>query len=177
MIADQDHPSFSGTLPWTKRCFVCGEENPHGLRLRSRVENGVVYLDYTTREADLGWKSIVHGGITSTLLDEVMTWAAILAARRACVSAEFSVRIKKPIRIHQAVRVEGRVVDQKSRMILTEAVLRDTDGNPLAGASGKYLPMPASELTICKEDFVSTPHSIPPERFFGQGVNQKDQAP
>jgi hypothetical protein len=39
-------PALNGTLPWTKSCFVCGEANRRGLRLRSRVENGVVVLTY-----------------------------------------------------------------------------------------------------------------------------------
>ena len=71
----------TGTLPWTKSCFVCGQENPHGLHLKCRVDDGQVILEYTTQERDLGWRSIVHGGIVMTLMDEVMTWAAILAAR------------------------------------------------------------------------------------------------
>ena len=101
-----------GALPWTRSCFVCGQDNPHGLHLRSRIENGRVMLDYTPREADLGYKHIVHGGIAITLLDEVMTWASIVAARRICVAAELATRLKKPIHVGQTLRVEGWVVRQ-----------------------------------------------------------------
>jgi len=27
-------------LPWTRSCFVCGEQNPIGLNLRFRIEDG-----------------------------------------------------------------------------------------------------------------------------------------
>ena len=111
---------LQGALPWTRSCFVCGQDNPHGLHLRSRIENGRVMLDYTPREADLGYKHIVHGGIAITLLDEVMTWASIVAARRICVAAELATRLKKPIRVGQTLRVEGWVIRQTSRLILTE---------------------------------------------------------
>ena len=156
---------LKGTLPWTRSCFVCGESNPHGLRLRSSVENGVVSLVYTTRESDLGWKAIVHGGITTTLLDEVMTWAAIIDAGRACVSVELTCRIKKAVRLNQKVTASGRVSLSKSRLILTEGMITAENGDILAEASGKFMPMPAGETSICEEDFVISPDAIHPSQI------------
>ena len=106
----------SGTLPWTKSCFVCGEDNRHGLKLKSHVENGIVTINYTPRDCDRGWKHIVHGGITVTLMDEVMTWAAMLEVKSACVAAEINSRLKQPIEVGQPLRIEGSVSSAKSRM-------------------------------------------------------------
>jgi uncharacterized protein (TIGR00369 family) len=153
--ASQEPLSFSGTLPWSRSCFVCGEANPRGLHVRSRVEQGIVVLDYTTQESDLGWRHAVHGGMTMTLLDEVMTWAAMLAARRACVAAEVSVRFKRPVRVGQSLRVEGRIRDVHGRLVLTDGFARDTDGRTLAAAKGKYMPMTGEQYRLCAEDFVS----------------------
>jgi uncharacterized protein (TIGR00369 family) len=149
-----------GTLPWTRSCFVCGQENPHGLRLRSRVANGRVVLDYTPREADLGWRQLVHGGITMTLLDEVMTWAAILAASRACVAAEISVRLRKPIRAGQPIRAEGWTTDGGTRLLRAAGQVCGADGEILAAATGKYLAMPPEELALCADDFVVSPEAL-----------------
>lgn len=159
---DPQHRSLSGNLPWTRSCFVCGQDNPHGLRLKSRVEDGRVVIDYTTREADLGYRHIVHGGIAMTLLDEVMTWAAILAARRVCVAAEMTSRLKQPIRVGRALRVEGWVVKAASRLLLTEGVIRDPDGAELMTAAGKYMPMPEDQLRLAEKDFVDSPGTIRP---------------
>jgi uncharacterized protein (TIGR00369 family) len=143
-----------GWLPWTKGCFVCGETNPHGLHLRSRVEGDRVVIRYTPRDADLGWRHIVHGGLSMTLIDEVMTWAAILALKRACVAAEITVRLKQPVQTGQPIRVEGWTVDCKSRLALTEGRIIDAAGTVLATGSGKYVPMAANELPMCADDFV-----------------------
>jgi len=151
----------SGILPWTRSCFVCGQDNAQGLRLRSRVENGLVVIDYTTRDTDRGWRLIIHGGIAMTLLDEVMTWAAILKARRACVAAEISTRLKKPIVVGQRLRIEGEVTDTKSRLMLTEGRILGQDGNALMIANGKYLPMPEDQAELCEKDFVVSEESIP----------------
>ena len=156
-----------GTLPWTRSCFVCGENNPHGLHLKSRVDNGRVALDYTTREADLGYRHIVHGGIAMTLLDEVMTWAAIVDVRRACVAAEISVRLRKPIRVGQRLRVEGAIEARKSKILLTCGEIKDETGQVLATASGKYVPMPSDQVSLCTKDFVPSAEALDPAMLLG----------
>jgi len=146
---------------------VCGQDNPHGLRLRSRVEDGVVVLDYTTRERDLGYRHIVHGGIAMTLLDEVMTWAAMLAARKVCVAAEMSTRLRKPLAVNRPIRVEGRVSGGRPRLLVTTGLLLDENGETLVSASGKYVPMSMDNAASCSEDFVISPESIDLDELFG----------
>lgn len=150
----------TGTLPWTKTCFVCGEDNPNGLRLRSRVEGDRIVLSHVTRASDLGYRHLVHGGISMTLLDEVMTWAAILSFRKACVAAELTVRLKQPVSVGQSLRVEGWIASAKSRVIVTEGRVLDDRQTVLATATGKYVPMPADGMHLCVKDFVESPEAI-----------------
>lgn len=152
----------SGTLPWTKSCFVCGEENKHGLKLKSHVENGLVVINYTPRDCDKGWKHIVHGGITITLMDEVMTWAAMLEVKSACVAAEVNSRLRQPIETGKPLRIEGSVSSAKSRMVITAAKILDESGVVLATATGKYMKMPSDKMSFCKDDFVYDNESIAP---------------
>jgi uncharacterized protein (TIGR00369 family) len=152
----------NGTLPWTKSCFVCGEGNERGLRLRSRIEDHKVVLDYTTRQSDLGWRSAVHGGLTMTLLDEVMTWAAMIDAGMACVSAEMTTRMKKPVKVRQHLRVEGWVTENRRKVVMTEGRMVDDQGTVLATAAGKYMQMPGEQFQICEDDFVVADGAIPP---------------
>jgi uncharacterized protein (TIGR00369 family) len=157
---------ISGTLPWSRACFVCGQDNPHGLQLRSRLEDGAVVLEYTPREEDLGWKHLVHGGITATLLDEVMTWAAMITARGACVAAEMTTRLRKPISVGEPLRAEGITTVAKPRLIITEANILSADGLVLASASGKYMRMDSDSYDICSEDLVTGPDSLTPDQLF-----------
>jgi acyl-coenzyme A thioesterase PaaI-like protein len=153
--------SRDGILPWTRSCFVCGEDNPHGLRLRSRREGEWVILEYTPQPRDLGWRHLVHGGIAMTLLDEVMTWSAMLHARRACVAAEISVRLREPIRVGDPLTVRARVSAARARLTLTEGVIAAAGGTVATG-TGKYLPMPAGGVPLCAEDFRHDDASLAP---------------
>jgi len=159
------HQLASGTLPWTKSCFVCGQDNPRGLRLKSRVENGKVMLDYTPRESDLGWKSLVHGGLAATLLDEVMTWTAIIATRNPCVAAEITVRFKRPIAVGRPIRAEAQPVEVKSRMVLASSTLTDDQGRVVASATGKYMPMNKEDISLCSGDFITDAKTIGLDRL------------
>jgi uncharacterized protein (TIGR00369 family) len=158
----------STQLPWTKSCFVCGEDNPHGLHLRTRLENDKAVLDYTTREADAGYKRITHGGIGMTLLDEVMTWAAIAAMKKVCVAVELTVRLKQPIEVGQKIRVEGWVTKGTSRLSRTEAQILDEEGLVLMSAEGKYMPMSGDKANLCEKDFVTGPDTIDPHELLGE---------
>jgi len=146
--------ALSGLLPWSRSCFVCGEANPHGLRLRSRLEGGKVVLEHVTRDADRGWKHIVHGGITMTLLDEVMAWAAIVRSQAPCVAAELTTRLLRPIEVGARLRVEGEVTGGRPRLLLTAGRVLGEDGQVLATAEGKYVRMPEGH-GLRAEDFVS----------------------
>ncbi len=161
-------------LPWTRSCFVCGEANARGLHLRSRYEDGRVVIDYTPDDSDRGYRELMHGGIGMTLLDEAMTWAAIVHAKRICVAAEMSTRFKQPVRIGRPLRVEGWVVEQNRRLLRTEGTLRDTGGTLLMQAGGKYMPMAESEGALCRKDFVCHPAAVDPSALLGPG---KDTPP
>ena len=53
-------------------CFGCGADNPIGLRLQYRREGDAVVTEFTPGDEHEGWPDIVHGGIITTLLYEVM---------------------------------------------------------------------------------------------------------
>jgi len=159
---------LQGTLPWTKSCHVCGQDNEDGYQLRSRIENGVIVLDYTPEEKHLGYRHIIHGGVSMTLLDEVMTWAAILATNQACVAAEMTTRLKGQVQLGTTLRVEGWVSKARGRLVLTEGHVLDQKGECLVTATGKYMPMPEDEFSLCSDDFVASPESISADKIFGK---------
>ena len=153
-------------LPWTRSCFVCGQDNPHGLRLRCRLEGGRAVLEHTAREADLGWKTFVHGGIIMALLDEAMAWAAMVSARRPCVTAEMTARLRRPATVGMRLRVEGEVRERGSRILITAGRILDDQGRELAGASGKFVPMSPEQAGPWIHDLIAGPDTLLPEDLF-----------
>ena len=90
-------------------CFVCGERNPRGLRL-NLVKNNQEIITYITIEKWMqGYKDIAHGGFIALILDEMIVNACYLNGYKA-VSAEYTVRLKKPCFVGQEVKFSGRLL-------------------------------------------------------------------
>jgi uncharacterized protein (TIGR00369 family) len=124
-------------------CFVCGEKNPIGLKLRLRTDarRGESSAEMTFRDDFQGWTKVVHGGLLATVLDEAMIYAAG-ATGRLCVTGEITVRFVKPASTGTLYALKGRFLEDKGRIILAESELLDATGEQVARASGKLFKIP-----------------------------------
>ena len=120
------------------RCFACGKDNPQGLKLKVRKTPEGVELDYVLPEHFAGWQGIAHGGIVATILDELLAWACTNSGRN-CVTAEMTVRYRRPVKTGQPLKGFGRVTGEKGKLLFTEAKLLDESGTLVAEATGKMM--------------------------------------
>jgi len=79
---------------------------------------------------------VLHGGIISTVLDEIMIKAADQKGLR-CVTAELTVKFKKPAFIDTQYVLIGSVKEVKKKLALTEGVVLGPDNEIIASAAGK----------------------------------------
>jgi len=146
------------TLPHTRSCFVCGEANPAGLNLRFESDGRTVRTRFTPRAEHVGFQQVVHGGIVSTLLDEIMVWACAVATRRFAFCAELKVRFVKPARPGEELHVSGELLaNRRNRVYEAKAELKNPVGELLAVATGKYLPIRDTDAAGLMTDFVGDP--------------------
>jgi uncharacterized protein (TIGR00369 family) len=146
------------TLPHTHSCFVCGESNPAGLKLRFETDGRIVQTRFVPRAEHIGFRQTVHGGLTATLLDEVMVWACVVQTKRFAFSAELNVRYLCPVRPGEELVATGELVsNRKGKIFEARAELRDQAGLTLATATGKYFPIRDADLAEMVADFVEDP--------------------
>jgi acyl-coenzyme A thioesterase PaaI-like protein len=145
-------------LPHTRSCFVCGESNPAGLKLRFETDGRIVRTRFVPRAEHVGFRQTVHGGLTATLLDEIMVWAYAVQTKRFAFCAELNVRLLNSVRPGEALVASGELVsNRRGKLFEAKAELRDKAGLVLATASGKYLPIKQAELADMVTDFVEDP--------------------
>jgi uncharacterized protein (TIGR00369 family) len=121
-----------------QNCFVCGEKNPAGLRLEFREGDSEheVVTEIIFPAHLQGWQGTVHGGLLATVLDEIMIKAA-KAIGSTCVTAEITVKYRKPAATGVSYHVSGRVLASHGRLVTAESRLCDSTGQILAQATGK----------------------------------------
>lgn len=119
-------------------CFACGKRNPYGLRLDIRQTEDGSKLTFQAAAHYAGWEGIVHGGIVSTLLDELLAWACTARGVEA-VTAELTVRFRQPIRTGQTITGTGRILSERGRLLIGRSSLVNADGRLVAEATGKMM--------------------------------------
>jgi uncharacterized protein (TIGR00369 family) len=142
-------------LPHTASCFVCGESNASGLKIRFESDGAVVRARFLPRPEHIGFKQTVHGGIIATLLDEIMVWACVIQTKRFAYCAEMNVRYLNPVRPGEEVFATGELAaNRRNKLFEAKGELRNAAGLVLAASTGKYLPIKPADQNGMLEDFV-----------------------
>lgn len=138
----------------SRNCFVCGEENDAGLHMHFFETEGeplIVVAEYTVPARYEGYAGVTHGGIVATMLDEVTSRTVLRGdPPRFVVTSRLSVRYRKPVPVETPLRLTGRVVKDRGRVITAVGEIRGPGDVLLAEA----------EATMVQVD---------PE-FFGKGA-------
>ncbi|MDZ7582249.1 MAG: PaaI family thioesterase [Deltaproteobacteria bacterium] len=120
-------------------CFACGPANPAGLKMRFFANQDSVVSWLTVPDHLRGWNTLVHGGVTSTILDEIMSWAAIHLLKTIILTKSMKVEFRKPVFIGQPLRAVGRVVEIiNEREAVMEGLLYGPEGDVCAEARGTF---------------------------------------
>jgi len=104
-------------------CFACGDKNETGLHadIITRIDNTATAKIIIPPRFQ-GWKGIVHGGIISTLLDEVSIYACRNISLRG-VTAEMNVKFKKPVPTETEIELRSKVTEIKRKLVFVHAEL------------------------------------------------------
>ncbi len=110
-------------------CFGCSQQNVHGLKMRFYADAAVVCSWLSVPDHLCGWNGVVHGGVLSTILDEIMSWSAIYNLHHIVMTKTMTVDFFKPVYIDEELRVEGRVIEQtgKREVIMEGRIYKDGD--------------------------------------------------
>lgn len=119
-------------------CFACGKKNEYGLKLIIKAEGGISKSMVKFPDYMQGYNGIVHGGLISTVLDELAIYAGMSLGRQF-VTGEITVRFKKALKAGKEYIVEGEVVEDRGKIVATESRIKDSKGILYASAKAKLM--------------------------------------
>jgi uncharacterized protein (TIGR00369 family) len=154
-------------------CFACGTLNTHGLQLELHAGDDRCWTELVLPDRFQGWEGIAHGGIVTTILDEVMGWALIDHDLWG-VTARMSIEFKHPVPIGRRIRAEGRVLSSRRRLVEAEGVILDReDGTLLARSQATFVGASEAKKDELKARYgftLAPDQAATPERADGPGA-------
>ena len=137
------------------KCFGCGPANPSGLRMKFFTDEMSVFSWVKVPDHLIGWDNLVHGGILSTILDEIMSWSAIHLLKKMILTKSMIVDFIKPVYVGMELKVEGNVFKKQSdREAVMQGRIYNKEGVLCAKSKGIYAliePKVAKKLNIISE--------------------------
>lgn len=121
------------------RCFVCGPENPIGLRIAFAMDGAVCRGLFTPDVNHAGFDQITHGGIVFSVLDDVMAnWLFLQGARG--FTAKCEIRYRQPLPVGTRISLSCQLKQRKGRLaILESSAERTDDGSVVATAEASFM--------------------------------------
>ncbi len=139
-------------------CFACGCQNPDGLQMEFYTDNEQLYSFHELPAKMAGWDKTIHGGIVSTVLDEIMGWGVIYLCKKIGVTQKITVEFVKPVLAEDQLIVIGRLEEKQSaRSVIMSAEVYNSESVKCAHAVAEFKalePKTAMRLGIVSEEYM-----------------------
>jgi acyl-coenzyme A thioesterase PaaI-like protein len=127
-------------------CYGCGPANAQGLHVRSFAEGSVLVAEWTPAPHHEAFPGMLNGGIIGTLLDCHCNWCAAhhlmqrdgLDKPPCTVTAEYTIRMRKPTPTTGPVRLRAWVVESADQRVTIEGEL-EAGGRVTATCRGLFV--------------------------------------
>jgi len=132
--------------PEVYQCFGCSPYNEIGLHLEFWDEGDELVSHWNPRPVLQSYPRVLHGGIQSTLMDEIAGWVVYVKCGTVGLTAEMKIRFRLPLYIDQGeITIRAGLVEQNNRMAIIKARLINSSGKTCAEAEIKYFLVPENE--------------------------------
>ena len=122
-----------------KRCFVCGVENPHGLKVKVMYDGADgVEAEFIAEDRYRGWSDYLHGGVLTLIFDEMLGWLSRYMGHDA-MTARLEVRYRKPVPLGSRLTFNGVLEREIKGLLDIKLWAKLDDGSVVAEGKGRMM--------------------------------------
>lgn len=120
-------------------CFACSPANTSGLHMEFYEDGDDVVALWKPDGRYQGWLNTLHGGIQSTLMDEVGGWIVVRKLQTTGVTSKLDAKFMKSISTEEPqLTIRGRIKDKKRNAVFIEAEICNSAGELCSRADMVY---------------------------------------
>ncbi|MEL7368986.1 MAG: hotdog domain-containing protein [Myxococcota bacterium] len=124
-------------------CFGCSLDNPVGLKLDIHPFEDGVMTEFTMDRRHESYTGIVHGGLVSTIVDEIMGTVIAATRKRLCCTTQLRTWFFAPLKIGKRYRataiISSETPDGVYRVSSRVVACGSNEDAPLVEATGSYV--------------------------------------
>jgi len=132
--------------PNSRMCFLCGMQNPVGLRLAFYEDDGAeqVRAECWVPDHFQGYPGIVHGGVVAAILDEIVGRAVMIGGNddNMMATLRLTVRYRRPTPTETPLTAVGWVEQTSEKGARVSGEIRLSDGAVSADCEALLVPVP-----------------------------------
>jgi acyl-coenzyme A thioesterase PaaI-like protein len=129
-------------------CFGCSPKNPKGLHMTFYEDGEEVVSEWEPRAHFQGYGNVLHGGVISTLMDEIASWYIFSKLKTAGVTYQLQCRFLSPVYTNKGViTLRARLKAQNRRKTDIDVKLYDHENNLCAEGDIGYFVFPEKWAT------------------------------
>lgn len=139
-------------------CFACSPVNEKGLMMKFYTDEDSVFSCLQVPAHLCGWSNVVHGGVTTTILDETIAWTVIYLRQSYMLTKALNVEFLQPLFVGQEIYSIGKIIETKNeREVVVEASVFNHENILAAKAVGSIIlfnPEQIRKRQIFPEEFL-----------------------
>lgn len=134
-------------------CFGCSSKNTLGLQMEFFLDGEFVKSKWKPKKHLAGYGDILHGGIQSTIHDEIASWVVYTIVKTAGVTANLNVKYRNPLHISKGeINVRAKLIEANRKFATIHTELFDSSGELCSEAEVKYFIFP-QEIAMRKFNY------------------------
>jgi acyl-coenzyme A thioesterase PaaI-like protein len=143
-------------------CFACSPHNPSGLHMEFYEDGNDVVAIWKPTGCYQGWQNTLHGGIQTTLMDEIAGWVVIRKLQTTGVTSKLDARFIKRVSTDEPqLTIRGRIKEKCFNAVYLETEIYNSQNILCSRADVIY--------------FVITPEQAKREFSFGGCITEDEQ--
>lgn len=120
-------------------CFGCSPKNSLGLQMQFYEDGDWIICNWEPKMHLTGYGNILHGGIQTTLLDEIASWLLYIKLETAGVTANINVNFRKAVEANKGnLTIRAKLLEHNRKLATIYTELINNNGDICTDAEVKY---------------------------------------
>jgi acyl-coenzyme A thioesterase PaaI-like protein len=143
--------------PFLKRsdynCFGCSPHNKFGLQMTFFEDGEEIVSEWTPKPQFQGYHNVLHGGIQTTLMDELASWFVYVKLKTAGVTSKMEIKLKKTLFMNKGkITLRAKLKEMKKNIANISVKIFDSEGNLCTEGVFAYFTFPR-KIAVKKFDY------------------------